>query len=807
MRLRLDSLSLRLGALFVVLLMMAALMIGYLFDRGRAEAMEHRELERLKLHAVRAADYLSRQVDRLGRDTLFLAGTPPVQGLRRSLVAGGTDPEDGSTDAQWRERLQQVFLNFAKTRPEYFQIRLIGADDQGRELLRVERSSGELRVVAPADLQRKGHRYYFEETARLPADGLFLSRIHLNREHGSIEPEHRPTLLAATPVLAPTGDLFGVIVVKMDMGLLLAELQESLHELERLYLVDEEGNFLHHWDPEKTFGFDLGRPFGLTDAFGADAKKIGELALQGGGSLDLGVGADREKVFVVPSFLNADGRGRSLTLLLTKPTALIEEKAGVMRRESVAAMGILLLGAVLIALFMVRHLTGSLRQVTLAADAIAHGDYEKPLPTVSGSEVGVLVSAFRRMADEVRSRETALAELNRNLERLVAERTRDLERSWVELDRQQALHRLILEGIDDGVVVADTTGRFLLWNRKASSIMGSGPDDVDPENWSRHYGVYYSEDGELFPAGELPLMRAIQGESSDNIEVFVRRTEGEGRWISLVGRPLYGHGGKLEAGVVTMVDITEHKRLQSRLREHEGELTRVGRLALMGEVAAMASHQISQPVAAISNYSGAAIQLHSSGRLDQERLADILGHINRLAERAGRALDNLRTLARRHEVSPTWVDLNLVAKSCAEVVADRLVREGVRLRCDLAPDVPVLRGDPMELEQLLLHLVINALDAVEHLPHDRRRLWIRTSREQNPERILVEVGDTGKGVSGELEDRLFDPWVTDKPGGLGIGLSIVRTLAENYGGRVWMTPADPAGSVFSVELPVGEEMP
>ncbi len=104
-----------------------------------------------------------------------------------------------------------------------------------------------------------------------------------------------------------------------------------------------------------------------------------------------------------------------------------------------------------------------------------------------------------------------------------------------------------------------------------------------------------------------------------------------------------------------------------------------------------------------------------------------------------------------------------------------------------------------------MHLVINSLDALEHLPRDRRRMWIRTSRKQNPERILVEVGDSGKGVSDDLRERLFEPWVTDKPGGLGIGLSIVRTLAENYGGRAWMTPADPTGAIFSVEFPVGEE--
>lgn len=798
MRLRLDSLSLRLGALFVVLLLGAALLAGFLFDRGRAEAMEHRELERLKLHAALAADLLDQQLERLRSDTLFLTGTPPVQGIRRAMAAGGTDPIDGSTVAQWRERLQQIFLAFAETRPEYFQLRLIGVADGGHELVRVERDVNGLHVVAPTDYQRKGHRYYFEEAVQLPTGGLYLSRIDLNREHGRIEPDQRPTLRAATPVREPGGGIFGVIVVNLDVGVVFQDLKGHMHESERLYVVDEDENFLQHPDPDKTFGFERGRPFRLSDVLVAPAKNVGDLFV-------LNEGTERETAFAVTRYLDGTDTGRSLTLLLSKPTALIEEQAGAMRRENLAVMGLLLLGAVSIALFMVRHLTGSLRQVTLAADAIAHGDYEKPLPSVSGSEVGVLIRAFRRMSEEVRSRESALAELNRNLERLVDERTRDLERSRAELDRQQALQRLILEGIDDGVIVANTQGRFLFWNRKASAIIGSGPDDVDPSSWSEHYGVYHSEDGALVPVEDLPLIRAIRGEPTDNLDVFIRRREGGGRWISHVGRPLLDPQGKLEGGVITLMDITERKRLQGRLREHQGELARVGRRALMGEIAAMASHQLSQPVAAISNYAGAAIQLQRSGRLDQGRLTEILDHINRLSERAGRALDNLRSLVRRREASPTGVDLNAVTRSCLEVLSDRLTRAGVHPECDLAEQLPQLGGDPMELEQLLIHLVVNALDALEQVPRDQRRLWIRTARGARAGRVLVEVRDSGKGVAPELEDRLFEPWVTDKKDGLGIGLSIVRTLAENHGGRAWMTQAEPTGAVFSVEFQLGEE--
>jgi hypothetical protein len=125
------SLSLRLGALFIALLIGAALAVGYLFDRGRAEVLEQRQLEHLRRHAERGADEVERFVERLRADTRFLARTPPVQGIRRALAGGGMDAAGGSSLDQWKRRLTQIFLAFGEARSEYFQLRLIGAAEGG----------------------------------------------------------------------------------------------------------------------------------------------------------------------------------------------------------------------------------------------------------------------------------------------------------------------------------------------------------------------------------------------------------------------------------------------------------------------------------------------------------------------------------------------------------------------------------------------------------------------------------------------------------------------------------------------------
>ena len=146
---RWGSLSLRLTAVFVAVLVTAAFAVGYLFDRGRTEAVERREREQLRLDAERGADEVDGFVRRLRADVLFLADTPPIHGIRRALEAGGTDRNDPSTLQQWTERLQQIFLAFGAARPEYFQLRFIGAPSEGRELVRVDRTEKGLIATPP----------------------------------------------------------------------------------------------------------------------------------------------------------------------------------------------------------------------------------------------------------------------------------------------------------------------------------------------------------------------------------------------------------------------------------------------------------------------------------------------------------------------------------------------------------------------------------------------------------------------------------------------------------------------------------
>jgi PAS domain S-box-containing protein len=792
------SLSLRLSAAFITLLITAALAVGYLFDQGRADVLEQRYRDHLRRHAEGVAGEIQRFVNGLQRDVLFLARTPPIQGIRRALDGGGTDSPGNSSLQQWQERLQQIFLAFAEAKPEYFQIRLIGTRDGGRELVRIERTGHELSATASAALQAKGDRYYYQETAGLPDGGIYLSRIDLNREHGRISAPHRPTLRAATPIRDPDGDLFGVLVINMDMGYTFRRAQSFHDAHHQVFIANEHGDFLLHPEPGRAFAAALGRPFRLEDAFAEKAAAIGELMDSGdpGRFFDMHTGADARIAYVTARRWDPGNPERRLLVMVVDDAIALQQTLGLMLRESLLGMGGLLLLAVAMVLLTVRRATRSVTALATAADAIADGDHDVELPKTDSSEVGRLIRAFRHMVAEVERRQHALTRLNLELEQRVQDRT-------AELSRQHDLQRLILESIADGVVVTDAEGRFILWNQKAEQIVGAGPEPVPPEDWPAHFGVFSDETGALLPMEELPLVRALRGERTDMAELYLQHpSRTEGRWTQVTARPLQDDEGDVAGAVAVLVDVTEQKRLRTALQRHRTELVNVGRLMLGAEVAAAAADQLSQPIAAICNYAGAAARLQAQGRLDPRELHAMLAQIEHTAGHAGKILDRLRARIKRREPLPVAFDLNQVVASALNFHQERISRQSVKVERELAPDLPRLVGDPLELEHALIQVVANALDAMEPTAPGQRRLSVRTARLAEHGMVAVDIADTGSGVDPRLAEQVFEAWVTDKPGALGIGLTIAKTIVEGIGGQVSLNPSKTTGAELRVQLPV-----
>jgi len=246
-------------------------------------------------------------------------------------------------------------------------------------------------------------------------------------------------------------------------------------------------------------------------------------------------------------------------------------------------------------------------------------------------------------------------------------------------------------------------------------------------------------------------------------------------------------------------DITEVRRAEQEARQHQAELVHVCRLSTMGEVATGMAHELNQPLSAIANYAnGCSRRLHS-GMGGKKDLLAALRQITSQAERASEIIRRLRALVGKQPPTRSRVDLNHLVREVCSFVEYDCHKLGVPVDLELSSEPLIVSVDLVQIEQVLLNLVRNGLDAIEAIPPGDRCLRIRTVRDA--QRVRVMVSDSGRGIEpGELT-RLFDPFFTTKPSGMGMGLPISQTIVHDHAGRIWATSEPGAGADFHVELP------
>jgi len=255
-----------------------------------------------------------------------------------------------------------------------------------------------------------------------------------------------------------------------------------------------------------------------------------------------------------------------------------------------------------------------------------------------------------------------------------------------------------------------------------------------------------------------------------------------------------------------VLDLTERKRSEEALRRAHTELAHVTRVTTLGELAASIAHEVNQPLAAIVADANACLNwlAGTDPRLDDAREA--LAAIVNEGDRAAAVVQRIRQLAKKTAPRKTSIDLNHVIQDVVVLIRAELRRHHVTLTLDLASELPLVLGDRIQLQQVLLNLTMNAIDAMATVADRSRQLVIRASQSDR-DHILIAVEDTGVGIAANDLDQVFSAFFTTKPGGMGMGLSISRSIVEAHGGRLWATPNRPHGAVLNVALPVATGAP
>jgi len=506
----LQRIASKLSTALVTIMVTGGVLMGIVITQSGTsllmDASTNRLFEESKVASTRLLDIF----DTAQRDLKFLAHSPS---LRRLVDVMQTAEADGNSEAAQaaKHQLQEVFAALLVNHPWYVQARLIGADDEGMELVRVDQTDGRIRQIPDSELQQKGHRNYVIESLATAPGVFYWSAINLNREHGRIVMPYQPVVRVALAVADKDDKPFGVVIINLDARRVFEAARDVISPGLTLYITNREGDYLYHPDAGRTFGFETGKRYRIQDDIpdaaalleGTNKSMIVEHALF--------PAASEPVVAHLGMLLAEQGASEDLLLGLAMPLSTIEEEVNAARRASAALILPFLLAGTLLVFWLVRVFIAPLERVTREVSRFTPGMQRQRLPEESRrDEVGMLAQAFSRMAERI-------------------------ERQVGEAGEQRKRFQSLFETAPDAIIIIDQDGTMEYINGSAVRLFGYHATEVIghdirmlmPEPDRNHHADYmnrYLEGGEPHIIG---IGREVTGLRKDGSTVRLYLSIGE----------------------------------------------------------------------------------------------------------------------------------------------------------------------------------------------------------------------------------------------------------------------------------------
>jgi len=768
----------KLSLMTVFLVLVTAGVVGGIFFTKTTDLLvEHAHMD-IAEEIGAASHRLQTHIESQNEDVLYIANTPPTQGILRAQKNNNYDELDKSTHQQWVERLQTLFTAMLESKPTYLKLRYI--DKQGQELVVVGRENGQIIVSSDEQLQNKAHRVYARETLKLPLGAVYLSEIDLNREYGKISIPHLEVLRSATPVYdKQDGTIGGFLLLTVDISHELRGIQEVIQNAHRkVYITNDKGEYLLHPDSSKTYGFDLGNDFRIQK----DIPRLAELFSLHNKDTRLTLRPEDTDGENVVSFakipFDPAHPERFIAVSITQLYSdIVARQSDVMNEVLLLALALAAMVTVLAILFAYR-LSRPIKQITQVMDDYTHHRKTKAtMPISQKDEVGVLARSYQALIKQVDKAQTDLLKMNSNLEALVIERTHKLEMSEI-------YQRSIVENMVDALITIDKKGLITSFNPAAVRIFGYNPEEVIGQNVKILMPEpYYSSHDSFLKNYNRTGEKKIIGMSR---EVDGRRKDGTIFPMDLGVSEMLVNDQKIYAGVVR--DITERKQMDK----------------MKNEFISTVSHELRTPLTSIRGSLG----LISGGAVgDLPAQADeMLKIATNNTERLLLLINDILDIQKIESGQMAFKFQKLeVMPFLKKALADNAAygeQHGVMFRIVKRLENAYVYADKDRLMQVMANLLSNAAK----FSPDNESVEINVAY-HNDDSLRISVTDHGPGIPVEFQSKLFDKFTQSdssdarQKGGTGLGLNISRAIIEKHGGRIDFISRKNIGTTFFIELP------
>ena len=751
-----------------VLTSTVSLIVAVIFYLENEKLLIQKQLDALKNQSLIIEPRLVDLYQTATNDALFLSRAPII-----NQVINVYDSSTSETKRQWRKKVENEFSNFLVSKPLYNQIRLIGTNKKGKEIVSVVKRNNAILNVPETQLSEKGNRVYFHKSIRKLRGEVYFSKVELARKDGLIIEPHQPVLRVATPVYNENkGELFGIVVISIRFDWFVERLVKSIPHDTELILTNNSGGYLYHLDIKKQFAFNQNRD----DAIQLDFPKIREILGQ-------------EKNLPLQTLLNYTGQEyvahlrnislsefdneHSLNLLLYRDKNLLIDQLTRFRNRSIMLGIALSLLALALSIVATRRVSEPITQMTDAIKQYEVSGKIGELPVETGNEIGLCARSFHNLIQRI---DSALEEQEETSNYLSA----------------------IMNSVVDGIITIDHNGFVLSFNHAAERIFGYRETEIIgrpitvlmPPDMAKHHQKFinaYLKTGTSKIIGKGRELTGIR-KSGENFPLHLSIAE-----VTAIE-------GTVFSGIIR--DISQQKFLEEE--KHTALQKAEESAKLKSEFLASMSHEIRTPMNGV---------LGMLGLLKKDGLNERQYHKVKLAYNSAQALLSLindildfsKIEAKKLEVEIVDYDLPSLLGDFAESIAPKAQDKGLELILDIRNiHKSMVKGDPGRLRQILNNLVGNAIKFTS-----QGNIIIQASLTQIDKQHLnltCSVIDSGPGIAVDKQAQIFDSFTqedastTRKFGGTGLGLAIVKQLCMLMHGDISVFSEPGEGSTFQFNI-------